>query len=160
MTDATARLWDLIEDNPTCMMVSESASGGLHGRPMRAIPDREAGVLWFYTRMSSGKSAELEKDGEVCLCFADPRASDYVSLTGRATLSTDRDRIKAHWNRFVDAWFPEGPEGADVGMIRVEAERGEYWDGESSDVLNALKMLMASERDVEPDLGENRKVGL
>ncbi len=159
MTDAAARLWDLIEDNPTCMMVAEG-DAGMHGCPMRAIPDREAGELWFYTRLSSGKSAELARDGEVCLCFADTGASDYVSVTGRATVTDDRDRIRRHWSRFVDAWFPEGPEGADVGMIRVTPETGEYWDGQSSEVLAAIKMLIASERDETPDLGENRRTAL
>lgn len=158
--DHLKKFWGLIDDNPTCMMVSVDSATGLHGRPMHAVPDADAGEIWFYTRLSSGKSEELAKDGEVCLSFSDPRASDYVSVTGQASLSTDKAKIKAHWNRFVDAWFPEGPDGADVGMIRVKAERGEYWDGDSSSVLAAIKMLVASERDETPDLGENRKVAL
>lgn len=153
-----SKLWRLIEENPTGMMVTVEPDGGLRGRPMRAIADRDGRALWFYTRLASGKSAELERDGHVCLCFADPRVSEFVSVSGHAALSADRERIRRHWSRFVDAWFPEGPDGEDVGMIRMEIEKGEYWDGESSGVVAALKMLVASERDEIPDLGDNRRV--
>lgn len=160
MTDAREKLWDLIDDNPTCMMVSAGGDGKMRGRPMHAIVEDGTKELLFYTRISSGKSEELESDGDVCLCFACPKSSDYVSVTGHAALTTDQALIDKHWNRFVDAWFPEGPKGGDVAMIRVKPENGEYWDGDSSSVLSALKMLVASERDETPDLGENRKVSL
>jgi general stress protein 26 len=154
------KLWSLIDDNAVCMMVTEDPQGGLRARPMHAIAERDRGELWFYTRVASGKSAEISDDAHVCLCFARPAKQDYVSVSGVATLSTDREMIHRHWSRFVDAWFPEGPDGADVGMIRVAIDRGEYWDGDSSHVLSALKMLRASAKDETPDLGENRKVAL
>lgn len=154
---AAEKFWDLIHDNPTCMMVTGGADG-LRGRPMHAIPDKDLDEIWFYTRLDSGKSRELEADSEVCLCFASPGRNEFVSVTGHAQVVVDRARIKDNWSTFVDAWFPEGPDGADVGMIRVDVETGEYWDGESSSVLAALKMAVASQRDETPDIGESRKV--
>lgn len=160
MTEAREKFWDLIEDNPTCMMVSADRNDKMRARPMHAIVNEDAKELLFYTRLSSGKSEELESDGDVCLCFSCPKTSDYVSVTGRAEVTTNQALIEKHWNRFVDAWFPEGPKGGDVAMIRVVPDHGEYWDGNSSSVLSALKMLVASEKDETPDLGENKKVAL
>lgn len=157
--DANAgKIWKLMKDHPTCMMVSHDENGAMRARPMHAIVDEDAGELWFYTRLSSGKSEELAADGEICLCFASKSRSDFASVTGAATLSTDRARIENNWNTFVDAWFPDGPGGGDVGMIRVMPDHGEYWDGDSSSILAALKMAAASRRDETPDMGENRKV--
>lgn len=156
---ATEKFWDLIEDNKTCMMVTE-ATTGMHGRPMHAIPEPESKEIWFYTRIESGKSQELAQDGEVCLCFSCPKTNDYVSVTGHARIVKDGAKIKENWNTFVDAWFPEGPEGADVGMICVKVDKGEYWDGESSSVLAALKSVWASQADETPDMGESRKVAV
>ncbi len=158
MTDQT-HLWELMKDNPTCMMVTQEPDGALRARPMRAVFEREAGEIWFYTRLASGKSAELAQDGHVCLCFEDVKKNNYVSVSGRAALVADKGMVHKHWSRFVDAWFPEGPDGADVGMIRVAVDKGEFWDSDSSDTLAALKMLRASATDETPDLGENRKVG-
>lgn len=152
------KIWKLMKDHPTCMMVSRDENGAMRGRPMHAIVEENAGALWFYTRLSSGKSEELDSDGDVCLCFASTSKSDFASVTGAATLVTDQARIKENWNTFVDAWFPEGPKGGDVGMIRVKPDHGEYWDGDSSAILAALKMAIASQKDETPDLGENRKV--
>lgn len=159
-SETAQKFWKLIDDNRTCMMVSESGAKKLHGRPMHAIPKPDSNEIWFYTRLASGKSEELQADGDVCLAFSDPGSSDYVSASGHASISTDRAMIKEHWSRFVDAWFPEGPDGADVGMICVKVDAGEYWDGNSSRVLSALKMIVASERDELPDLGESSKVSL
>jgi general stress protein 26 len=154
-------LWKLIDDTRTCMMVTEAPGAALHGRPMHvAHADPERKQIWFYTRLASGKSEDLAQDGRVCLCFARPSRGDYVSVSGQGTVDADRQMIHAHWSRFVDAWFPEGPDGDDVGMIRVDVEAGEYWDSDSSSVLAALKMMRASAADETPDLGENRKVSL
>lgn len=164
MTDATQdaadKLWDLAEEEPDCMLVTATPDGQLRGRPMRAFIEREAEEIWFYTQLSSGKSEEVQENHEVCLCFARPSKNDYVSISGRAEISTDHEMIDRHWSKFVDAWFPNGKDGAEVGMIRVRAERGEYWDGTGSSVLAALKMLRAANSEETPDLGENRKVAL
>ena len=61
MTDAREKLWDLIDDNPTCMMVSAGGDGKMRGRPMHAIVEDGTEELLFYTRISSGKSEELGK---------------------------------------------------------------------------------------------------
>lgn len=141
------------------MMVTDTQGTALHGRPMHAAHiDPAKKQIWFYTRLASGKSEDLAQNGRVCLCFARPSKGDYVSVSGEGHIDPDREMIHAHWSRFVDAWFPEGPDGPDVGMIRVDVESGEYWDSESSSVLSALKMLHASAANETPDLGRNRKV--
>ena len=153
------RILRLIEENPTCMMVTQGADGALRARPMHAILERTREEIWFYTRLDSGKSRELEADGAVCLCFASPADGAYVSISGAAALSDDRAMIRRHWSTFVDAWFPEGPEGPDTGMIRVTPIRGEFWTAETNDVLAALKLARASAENRTPDLGEHGETG-
>ncbi|MGM0584927.1 MAG: pyridoxamine 5'-phosphate oxidase family protein [Pseudomonadota bacterium] len=160
MTDAETaaeRMWTLAEEEPDCHLVTATAQGQLRSRPMRAFIDRENEEVLFYTRLDTGKSREVSENAQVCLCFSRPSKNDYVSISGRARITTDRALVDRHWSRFVEAWFPEGPGGADVGMIRVQAERGEYWEGTSSSVLAALKMLRASARDETPELGRRGK---
>jgi len=152
------RIWALMEDQGVCMMTTAAPDGAMRARPMHAIIERERKEIWFYTRMTAGKCEEIGAASEVCLAFGCPKSNEYVSVSGDADATQDRDMIRKHWSRFIDAWFPEGPDGADVGMIRVRVSDGEYWDGESSSVLAALKMLRASATDETPDLGENRKV--
>lgn len=158
--DDTDRLWRLMADHPTCMMITHSQEDGLHARPMTAIFERERNRILFYTHLSSGKSTELAHDGDVMLSFADPEVSEFVSVTGTAALTTDPDLIQAHWSSFVVAWFPDGATGADVAMIVVTPARGEYWDGPSSQIVSAIKMLVASATDSAPDMGDHAAVDL
>lgn len=155
---ADDRIWTLMAEQGVCMMTTATPDGALRARPMHAIIERGANEIWFYTAMKDGKCAEIVEAAQVCLAFGCPKSNEYVSVSGRAEAVQDRDMIRKHWSRFVDAWLPQGPEGADVGMIRVRVAQGEYWDGESSSVLAALKMLKASATNETPDLGENRKV--
>jgi general stress protein 26 len=156
--EAADKLWNLAEDEPNCQFVTATPEGQLRARPMRAYIEKDREEVWFYTRLASGKSEEVQENAEVCLCFQRPGKNEYVSISGRARLSTDREMIDKHWSTFVDAWFPEGKDGPDVGMICVQAERGEFWDSTGSSALAALKMIQASRRDETPDMGEHRKV--
>ncbi|MEO0392130.1 MAG: pyridoxamine 5'-phosphate oxidase family protein [Pseudomonadota bacterium] len=153
------KLWDLVEKNNICMMVTKEPSGAMRGRPMHAIIERDAREIWFFTRLDQDKKSEVA-DGDVCLSFSDPDSSDYVSISGRATVTQDRDRVEEYWSRFVDAWFPEGKDSDVVGLIRVAVDKGEYWDGESSSIISVVKMLLASEQVEMPDMGENEKVAI
>jgi general stress protein 26 len=152
------RIWTLMDDQGVCMMTTATPEGALRARPMHAVLERERKEVWFYTRMKDGKCEEIADDAQVCLAFSCPKSNDYVSVSGVASATQDRAMIRKHWSRFVAAWFPDGPDGADVGMIRVRVTQGEYWDGDSSSLLAALKMLAASASDETPDMGENRKV--
>ncbi len=154
------KLWDLVEKQKVCMMVTKEPNGAMRGRPMHAITERDAQEIWFYTRMDDGKSDVLEQDSDVCLSFSNEDSSEFVSLSGRASLSQDKAKIDEHWSTFVEAWFPEGKDSDVVGMIRVAVDKGEYWDGESSSIIASVKMLIAAEQDHMPDLGENKKVAI
>lgn len=153
MADDMTKIWDMIDNEPTCMMTTVDPQGEMHARPMHAIAERETGTIWMYTELVSGKSAELERDGHVCLAFSWPSKGDYVSVSGAAEITQDRERIHRYWNRFVQAWFTEGPDGANVALIRVDPKKGEYWDTSSSKVVRAVKQLAASESDRRPNLG-------
>ena len=55
----------------------------------------------------------------------------------------DRAKVKALWNEIYRAWFPGGPEDDNVVLIRVEAERAEYWDTPTSALVYAFGYVKA-----------------
>src|SRR5699024_6828314 len=133
--------------------------GGLHARPMHAIPDREKREILFYTQVADGKAHELANSNEVCLTFMSHKKNDYIAVQGTAALTRDRELIEKHWNTMVKAWFPEGKDDPNLAMMRVTVRAGEYWDASSSDISNALRMMTAAARGTRPDMGDNAKVG-
>lgn len=158
MADAREKFWDLIDENHDCMLVTHGPGGTLHARPMNAIPDREKREILFFTALTGGKAHEIETSAEVCMTFISQKKNDYIAVQGTAELTRDRALIDKHWNAFVKAWFPEGKDDPNVGLIRVHVRGGEYWDSSSSDIANALRMMTAAATGKRPDMGENEKV--
>lgn len=158
MTDQREKFWDLIEDHHACMLVTHGPGGALHARPMHAIPDRDSREILFYTAIDGGKAHEIASSNEVCLTFMSHKKNDFVAVQGTAELTRDKGLIEEHWNSMVKAWFPEGKDDPNVGMIRVKVRAGEYWDSSSSDIANMLRMMSAAATGKRPDMGENKSV--
>jgi general stress protein 26 len=54
----------------------------------------------------------------------------YISVTGKAKLITNKEKLKQHWLNELKQWFPEGIETQGIIMIRVKANRIKYWQKE------------------------------
>lgn len=127
MTDEITKFWDMIEDLRVAMLTTETASG-LESRPMSAYVDKAAGAIWFITRVDSDKTNEIKDDAAVNLAFANSSSNKYVSVTGTARIVRDTAKQKKLWNPFAEAWLPEGPEAATVGLIHVTPAHATIWD--------------------------------
>jgi len=153
------KIWNLIKEIGVAMLVTHDDKVGIHARPMQLVQNDYDNKIWFYTNTDDDKVFEIAQDREVCLSFSCPHHETYVSMTGTASLINDQAKIEEYWNPFVDAWFPEGKNSSNIGMIEVKINKGEHWDSESSSMIQAFKMLKASVTDQKPDLDENEKFG-
>jgi general stress protein 26 len=157
-TEHKQKIWHLIKDIKTAMLTTHHGSE-LRSRPMVLVQDAYDGTLWFYTDLESEKVMEVEKDHDVCVTFADADNQVYVSLTGIGRPTRDKELINKYWNGFVSAWFPEGKDSANVGMLEVKVQKGEHWDSNSSKMVKSFKTVQAKIKGKQPDLGEHEKFG-
>ena len=126
-TDATDKLWKMIDEIGVAMLTTEGP-GGLESRPMSAYVDRDARAIWFLTKIDTAKTHEIADDAHVNLAFADTKANSFVSVTGTARVVRDVAKQKELWGPFAEAWMPEGPEAPTTAVIRVEPQHGTLWD--------------------------------
>jgi general stress protein 26 len=82
--------------------------------------------MWFVTSAHAGKVEEIHDHSEVNVVMQGSNA--YVSLTGRGYTVKDPAKIKELWNEAWRVWFPDGPDQADLVLIRVDPTIGEFWD--------------------------------
>ncbi|WP_407155826.1 pyridoxamine 5'-phosphate oxidase family protein [Bradyrhizobium sp. STM 3557] len=155
--DCIDRVWDIIEKVGVCMLTTQFV-GGLRARPLEARPDRDAGVIFFVTDIHSPKEDEIEAAPDVGLVFIDSGSKAYLSITGRASVMRDADKIGAVWRKTDEVWWPGGPNDPDVSLLRIEPFTAELWDGPASAVVTAFEFAKARFTGDEPKLGENRKV--
>jgi len=158
-TNKIDHVWDIAEKIKTCMLTTSTA-GRLRSRPMHAIPDREAGCLWFITDRRGAKDEEMTAAPDVCLAFADTGSNTYLSMTGCAEVLRDAAKARELWSNEAQAWWPKGPTDPDIRVLLIVPDSAEYWDARGNSVTVALKLAVARLAGNPPDLGENKKVQL
>lgn len=117
------------------MLVTYDEETGIRSRPMSVADRTGEADMWFSTAAPSDKVEEIRDNCEANVTFADGK--HFVSLTGTASISNDRARIRQLYDKHWDAWF-SGPDDPAIRLVHVKVKRGEYWDTSG---LQGLKFL-------------------
>lgn len=154
------KLWDLISDVKVAMLTTADEEGCLRSRPMVTQHDHAAGELWFFTPASSGKVREVGREQHVNVSYSLPDKERYVSISGRAEMVKDPEKIKQLWSPLLKAWFPKGADDPDILLLKVKIDRAEYWDAPSSKMVHLLGMARAAATGERYTPGEHGEVRL
>jgi general stress protein 26 len=152
-------LWDMLEDFHVCMATTRDGDV-LRSRPMAPAIDPAEGVIRFLSAAQAPKVDEISAGHDINLSFADVDDMNFVSVSGRATISRDRALIRELWNPYADAWFEGDAETADVVVLTVRPTEAQYWDGNSSRVARMWEIAKAKMTGSKPDMGDSGKVDL
>lgn len=159
--DNVKKIADLIKSIDFGMLTTLDAEGRLHSRPMSSNKEVEFdGDVWFFTYASTPKVYEIENKPYVNVAFSDPKSQSYVSLSGRAELVRDPEKIKQLWQPSLKAWFPKGVDEPDIALIKINADQAEYWDSPASPIAHAISLAKVALTGQAAQSGENEKVSL
>ena len=123
------KLRKLLKGFRVAMLTTTTPDGELRSRPMAAVRMGADGDVWFLTKVRAPKVGEVEEHHRVNVNYASAEDGRYVSLSGTASLVRDPARVLDLWKRRHRKWFPEGKNDPELAALRVQVERGEYWDG-------------------------------
>jgi general stress protein 26 len=141
-----------------CMLTSVGDQGRLQSHPMTPQEVTEDGNVWFFIDTTSEHADHIRAEKRVNLAFAD--GSTWLSVAGHGDVRQDRDKVEQLWNPMVEAWFPEGKDSPNVGLLFVESDTAEYWDTPGGKVASALAFVKAKVTGDKPDVGESEDVDL
>ncbi|KAI9316793.1 hypothetical protein BX666DRAFT_1858172 [Dichotomocladium elegans] len=130
-------LYKLLKDHTVCMMTTRCAeSGRLVSRAMAPCPPSHDAPadLWFFSNNVTQKFKELDEDPNVNLAYYDNSTTEWVSISGKARVVNDRQKIKELYTPMLKAWFGDLKDGVHDGsqddprisLIHVEAETVHY----------------------------------
>jgi len=138
----------LLDGMRTCMLITFSAAGEPHSRPMYVYRPKGDDDLWFMTEASAAKLIDLAKNPNVLIDFSNEASNRYVSIRGIATPFRNPTKARELWNVHTEAWFPNGPEDPDLVLLRVSPQSAEYWDGPSrlSYTLSLAKAIVTGDK--------------
>lgn len=132
-------------EKKTCFFCTEKGtSPWLETRPMSVLQVDEQGNLWFLSAIDSHKNFEIPENPAVQLFFQGSAHSDFITLNGRATISTDKAKIKELWEPLVKTWFTEGVDDPRISVIKFTPEQGYYWDNKHGNLVAFAKMAIGA----------------
>jgi general stress protein 26 len=119
-----------------------------HGGTWKARPLALAGsddhVLRFLVGVDADWVEGLETTGSpTTVTFSDPSKNTWVALQGSARTTDDRSLVAELWNPAAGAYF-DGKDDPSIRVLEVSVEYGEFWDGPSGRIGQALTLARAA----------------
>ena len=156
-------LYDLIDGIEIAMFTTRRADGQLVSRPM-ATQERVTGTdLWFVTDVSSPKLDELRFDPHVNLAYYNLKSREWVSVSGTAQITQDRNLIQELYKPDWKAWFGDeggekngGPDDPRLALILVDAQSVEYMVVNKPRPVVLFEVAKALITGSTPKVGEER----
>ena len=152
-------VWTIIQNERIAMLTTEDEEGRLVSRPMATLARPDEHRIYFVTRVDA-KVGEIGGSAQVNLGFSNTHNSTYLSVSGIARTSQDRDKLHELWSMFVEAWLPQGPDAPDVALVTVEPDHAKLWDSTSSSLIHAGKVLKAFATQRPPSGGTIKDVSM
>ncbi|HUQ98729.1 MAG TPA: pyridoxamine 5'-phosphate oxidase family protein [Gemmatimonadaceae bacterium] len=158
-------LYDLIEGIETAMFTTRRSTGQLVSRPMATQERIEGADLWFVTDVETHKLDELALDPHVNCSYYNMKSREWVSVSGIARVSKNKQKIRQLYKEDWKAWF--GDEGGDrdggpgdprLALIMVEAESATYMKVNKPRPVVLFEVLKGMVTGSRVDVGEVKEI--
>ena len=158
-------LYQLIDGIEIAMFTTRRQDGLLVSRPMATQTQAEGSDLWFVTDIESHKLDELDFDPQVNLAYYKDRTREWVSVSGTAAVTRDRQAIRELYRKDWKAWFGDqggerdgGPDDPRLALISVDVESVVYLTVDKPKPLVLFEVAKGMVTGSPPDVGTQRKV--
>jgi general stress protein 26 len=158
-------LYGLIDGIEIAMFTTRRQDGRLVSRPMATQTQAEGSDLWFVTDIESNKLDELAFDDQVNLAYYKDRTREWVSVSGSATVTQDRELIHELYQKDWKAWFGDqggvrdgGPDDPRLALIMVDVESVTYLKIDKPRPVVLFEVAKGMLTGAAPNLGKEQKV--
>ncbi|MFL5597959.1 MAG: pyridoxamine 5'-phosphate oxidase family protein [Gemmatimonadaceae bacterium] len=158
-------LYDLIRGIETAMFTTRRPNGQLVSRPMATQDRIEGADLWFVTNAETHKLDDLALDPHVNLSYFRNRTGEWVSVSGIAHVSKNRNRIRQLYKEDWKTWFDDqggdrdgGPNDPRIALIMVESDTATDMKVNKSRPVVLFEALKARVTGSTPRLGDIKEV--
>lgn len=159
------QFYALVDSIDVAMMTTRRADGHLESRAM-ANQKRAAGAdLWFVTADNTAKVRDIAADPHVNLAYYKDRTREWISVSGIATLSRDREKIRELYAPDWKAWFAEEgdprhgtPDDPRLVLIGVEIHAAVFLDVNKPQPIVLYELAKGWITGTAPGIGEMHRI--
>ena len=143
--EAVKKIKELAEKASSCFFCTDLNTGiPFQTRPMSPQKIDDEGNFWFLSAKDSHKNSEVKEDPKVQLLFQGSPHSDFLSITGTASITDDKAIIKELWSPILKVWFTEGEDDPRISVIKVTPDEGYYWDTKHTMAVGLIKRAVGA----------------
>jgi len=160
-TKKLEELYQLIDGIEIAMLTTRTLDGALVSRPMQTQARRAGTDLWFMTAADSTKVEELKFDPHVNLGYYKDGSREYVSVSGTARVTRDREMIRQLYKPDWKAWLGDeggerngGPDDPRIALIEVQADSASYLKSTDTRLVALFKVAKAIATGTPPKTGD------
>ncbi len=121
------KIIELVKEIEFAMLTTRDEDGTLRSRPMATQKTEFDGKLYFFTRENCPKVDEMERNPQVGISYSNFKKQAYVSMSGTAEISKDRELMKKLWSPLYKAWFSKGLDDPELSLLCIQVNKAEYW---------------------------------
>jgi len=143
-----AELKKIVKTVKCSMMTTRDSSGHLHSRAMEPCSPFEHHqlTLYFFANNASSKFDEIENDPQTNLSFYDESSTNWISVSGVAKITQDKELIHKYWSHTTASYFGNLNDGVHKGdqndprvsIIVVEPSEIRFWVSTKSNIGKAI----------------------
>jgi general stress protein 26 len=165
MKSELKRLYDLIEAIDTAMMTTRRPDGHLESRAMANQKAAAGADLWFVTAEGTAKLRDIEADPHINLSYYKDGTREWISVSGIATLSRDRAKIRELYMPDWKIWFPdEGdprhgtPDDPRFVLIGVDIHAAVFLEVNKPKPMVLFELVKGWATGQEPEIGKTHEL--
>jgi general stress protein 26 len=152
------KLKELTKSADVCLFATNLNSNPIPSRPMSTREVDDKGFIWFFSRSTSNKNAEIKRDNRIQLFYSNPTRAEFLNVAGTAEIIKDKEKANELWSAWARTWFPDGPDDPELTLIKVKPAEVKYWDTKYNRMVTLLQMAVGAATGKEMDLGVEGKI--
>jgi general stress protein 26 len=156
---------DLITEIEISMMTTRRPDGHLESRAMANQKPAAGADLWFVTTEGTAKLRDLETDPHVNLSYYRDGTREWVSVSGVARISRDREKIRELYAEDWRMWFPEEgdprhgtPDDPRMVLIAVDIHAVVFFEVDKPKPVVLYELAKGWLTGSDPDVGEMHRI--
>ena len=159
-------LFEMIRDIKIAMFTTRRSDGHLESRAMATQQPAAGADLWFVTSEGSAKLDDIVNDAHVNLAFFKDGSWEWISVSGIAAISRDRDKIRELYAPDWKIWFAEEgdprhgtPEDPRMVLIGVTIHAAVFYEVDKPKPVVLYEMAKGWLTGRMPEVGKMHEVG-
>ncbi len=137
------QFWKALTSDRTMMLGLDGVEDG-HTRPMTAQVENDRSPIWFFTSTDNALVHKVGAASRAIATFTSKGHDLFATVHGSLSVHKDRATVDRLWNKYVAAWFEGGKDDPKLVLLRLDAQRAEIWQNESS-MLAGIKLLLGAD---------------